>query len=193
MLGILFFILPFFAFEGLQSLKDMIYGMFLATSEQIKLGLGLNYSFSNLIKISGRIFHLEIENISVCLRIFSLVYCAFIYFATSKNWQKVFILSLVCTWIPDVSYQYLLILFIIPFLFYLIEEKVNESYFNNLYGALFVVILIPIALPSIDSLGIYYFSLALPTIIINMALLLVSLMILLESLGKMKKKYSNKI
>lgn len=183
-LGILFFILPFFAFDGIQSLNDMLHGMFLATSDQLSLGLGTNYSFDNLVNIIGRICNININNLSVLTTIFPIIFCILTYVLTSKQWQKIFILSLACVWIPKVSYQYLLILFIIPLLFYLKEEKNNDSYFNYFYGILLIIIMIPMALPAIESFNAYKYPLTLPTFIINLAIFLLSILILAESIYK---------
>lgn len=183
-LGITFFILPFFAFDGIQSFNDMLNGMFLATSDQLALGLGSNYSFNNLISIFGRVCNINVNNLSVITTIFPIMFCILTYILTSKQWQKIFILSLACVWIPKVSYQYLLILFIIPFLFYLKEEMDNTSYHNYLYGILFIIIMIPMALPTIDSFNAYKYPLTLPTFIINLAIFLLSIFIFAESIYK---------
>lgn len=183
-LGLLFFILPFFIFDGVQSIKDMLVGMSMATSEQTVLGTGFNYSFNNLIKIFYQIFGLETGICIPLLRIISTICSIFLYFWAPRNWQRIFILSLLCVWLPEISYQYLLILFIIPFLFYLKEEKFYNGYLTYLYGILFVIIMIPIALPSIGDANAVKFPLTLPTFIINMALLTMYILILLESLKK---------
>lgn len=190
-LGISLFILPFFAFDGIQSLNDMLRGMFMATSEQLSFGLGTNYSFNNLVNIIEKLCNSSIDSLPVFTTIFPTLFCILGYALTAKQWQKIYMLSLSCIWIPTVSYQYLLILFIIPFLFYLKEEQENISYFNCLYGVLFIIILIPLALPAIDSFKDYKYPLTLPTLIINLTILSLSLLILIEAVYKklLLKKY----
>lgn len=181
-LGILFFLLPFFAFNGLQSLSDMLNGMLFASSSAAGWGQGINFSFNNLIKIFEKLINLDMQKILPFLRILPIAYLVLTYLITEKHWQKIYILTLACIWIPNFSFTYTLILFIIPLLFYLKEEKDNDDNFSFLYGILFVSILIPIALPNIESPDSYIYPLSFPTLIINISILLMSGLILLQSL-----------
>lgn len=190
-LGILFFLLPFFAFDGMQSLKDMLHGMFLATSQQLSLGLGSNYSFSNLVNIIGLLCNINTNTFSLFTRIFPIVFCMLSFIFVSKQWQKIYTLSLACVWIPKVSYPYLLILFILPFLFYLKEEKNNKSYLNYFYGILFIIIILPMSLPAIESFNTYVYPLTLSVLIINVAIFLLSTLIIVETIFAILHKSSN--
>lgn len=184
LLGILFFVLPFFVFDGIQSIKDMLNGIFMSSSAVLSdWGMGYNFSFNNFIRIVGRFLHIEVIEISSIFKIFSILYCLLLYFLTNKNWQKLFILSLLCIWIPAFSFTYMLIIFMIPFIFYLKEENNINTVLSYLYGILFIIILIPIALPNIDSWDIIM-PLSFPTVVVNLAIVSISFLILLESAKK---------
>lgn len=184
LLGILIFVLPFFAFDGIQSIKDMLNGIFMSSSAVLSdWGTGYNVSFINFIRILGKLRGVKITEIPVIFNIVSIVYCLLLYFFSNQNWQKLFAASLLCIWIPAFSFTYMLIIFMIPFIFYLKEEKNIHTCLSYIYGILFIVILIPIALPNIDSWDIIM-PLSFPTVVVNLAIVSLSVLILLESVRK---------
>lgn len=77
----------------------------------------------------------------------------------------------------------MLIIFMIPFICYLKEENNINTVLSYLYGILFIIILIPIALPNLDSWDIIM-PLSFPTVVVNLAIVSLSVLILVESARK---------
>ena len=64
-LGCLIFFMPFFAFGGISSIKNMVDGVVLAGEIQSKRGSGYNFSVTNILNIIGLIFNIQISNKTV--------------------------------------------------------------------------------------------------------------------------------
>lgn len=189
-LGTLFFVLPFFIFNGIQSIKDMIGGIFLSSSLQGNYGMGYNFSFVNLIKILAALCGIVIENIPGIVKVIPIVVCSLIYVLNKENWKKIFAISLFCIWMPEFSYTYTLIYFIAAVIVYFKEENFVKNNFSYLYRILFLIIFLPLALPSISNMDIEDAKLpiTLPTIIINFAIVSMSVFMIIEGITYRKKK-----
>ena len=97
-----------------------------------------------------------------------------------EEWKKVYALSLLCIWIPEFSYTYTLMLMIPPLLMYL---KNNNGSFRYIYQFCFIVILMPLYFPKLKWLDFNVkFPLTLPTAFINIAICILTIMILIEDI-----------
>lgn len=111
---LIFLILPFFLFNGVDSIKSMIEGIFLSSSEVAQLGFGYNYSFKNAVDalvsfITGNLVELHFS------MLIPVGCCLVLYIVSCQTWEKIFALSLMCVWVPSFSYTYSLVFFI-PFI-----------------------------------------------------------------------------
>lgn len=149
-LGIVFFILPFFCFDGLDSLKTMINGIMLSSAGGAKLGFGYNFSFQNCLRIGYGFAGILKENISTISLSIPVVISLLIYILNEDEWKKMFALVLLILWIPSFSYTYTLIFFTIPLISFL-KQRYKKGDIFYLIG--FVLIFSFYALPKIDSLN----------------------------------------
>ena len=109
---VLFFI-PFFFFNGFDSMRSMLDGMFILSDRLGRIGFGLNYSFRNLANIAVSFFTKELVDTHVSMFI-PAICGVLLYIVACQTWEKVFALALLCVWVPAFSYTYSLVLFI-PF------------------------------------------------------------------------------
>lgn len=183
-LGILIFLLPFMAFDGIKSLKAMIYGIFLSSNIQGNLGMGYNFSFTNLVKIFFALNGNLNPQISGFVKIIPLFIGITIFLISKEEWKKIFAITLLCTWLQEFSYTYTLLLFIVPLIVYLRDNTSLSHVTDIFYRLLFLIILIPFPLPQIPEMDIVNikFPINYSTIIINITILLMSLILIFDSI-----------
>lgn len=183
-IGIFIFLLSFFAFDGIQSLLDMLNGIFAANELQSNAGMGLNFCASNLVKIFAALGGKLLVEVSFGAKITSLLICILIFFLNQEEWKRLFALSLLCIWIPEFSYTYVLILMFIPFISLIAVKKEIYCTMDYVYRILFAFMLIPIALPAIPEMDFAGVRLPItyPTIIINLDILIMSIALLIQGI-----------
>lgn len=190
--GIIIFVMPFFAFDGIDSIRYLIHGIEAVTDLTSNLGMGYNFSFINLVKIAGSFLGIKVQEPIMGRFVLPVFICGMVYLLGKDEWKKVYAAVLLCIWIPDFSYTYTLLLFIIPMLCCL-KVKEEFSFFSYIYRALFVFILVPLCLPSMAYMdyGAKFF-LTMPTLVINLAICLLTAMILAEGImERVLGKYRN--
>lgn len=190
-LGLAFFIFPFFTFDGLESLKDMINGIIIASSSQSNMGMGYNFSFLNLIKIMFSLQGNLIFSLSPLVKIVPFIICLLIYVLHEEEWKHFFALALFCIWLPDVSYTYTLLLFLPAFCSYIRLDSKKERFLNTLYRLYFIILFVPFGLPYIRNFDFsdVKFPLTIPTLVINLVILLFSLTLIANGIIiKIRKK-----
>lgn len=190
-MGVIVFILPFFFFEGFQSLSDMVNGIFFASNLQANWGMGYNFCFSNLIKIVASLMGVLYEQIAGGYKIIGIIVCVFIFLLNEAEWKKLFALALTCIWIPDFSYTYTLILFIPALIAYFNSQKYYKDITSVIYRMLFLIIFMPIALPSMSRLDYEgaKFPLSYSTLIINIAIVLMVVCLLFDGIVDTASNY----
>lgn len=183
-LGILIFITPFMAFDGIKSLKTMIYGIFLTSNIQGNLGMGYNFSFTNLVKIFFALNGNLNPHINGFIKIIPLFIGITIFLISREEWKKLYAIALLCTWLQEFSYTYTLLLFIVPLIVYLRDNTSLYRMTDLVYRFLFLIIFIPLPLPQIPEMDIenIKFPINYSTIIINITILLMSLIIIFDSI-----------
>lgn len=193
-LGIAFFILPFFYFNGIESILSMLNGLSVSGDMQGNFGTGYNFSISNFVKIVGLFCgqkSIQNEVISV-VRIFSIVLCFIVCFVSKELWKKTYALILIMVWTPEFSYTYSLIFLIIPFIMLLNQKKKNII--ENICLYLLCMNLIPYSIPGLNSIDVINAKLPLttPTLIINVVIFLIFIMIFIDDLKILLMKYKTK-
>lgn len=188
LLGIVIFIMPFFAFNGLDSLKSMLDGIAVSSELQGNFGCGYNFSLSNMINIITILFSIDISNkVVISIKICTLLFCLIFIIASKEEWKKIYFISLIMIWTPEFSYTYTLIFLIIPFVMLLVQP--NKDAWDKSFLGLFVIALSPYALPILDSIDISdaKFPLTLPTLIINIGIVMLAINISINSLMDLRK------
>ncbi len=189
-IGLTVFVLPFFAFDGFSSLRQMLTGMTAANSENVGSGFGYNFSLTNILRILAAFLGKHIET-APKLIVYSGVLALFVGFVIARReWQQLFFLCMICLWTPFFSYTYSLVLLSLPISAFLRELSVKgKNKLTAVYMALFVIVTVPHALPLAERINysLYNthdvrFPLSYSTIIINLALMIISAIIFFESI-----------
>lgn len=193
-IGILMFILPFFAFDGVDSINGFINGFMYANNEMGNFGMGYNFSFSNFLKIVLAIFGYKVESVSFIYTIAILLVCLVLLIMSKEEWQRLFIIALMCIWTPTFSYTYTLIFFLPSLISYLNNHANYQNITSIIYRALFVIIFIPIALPFMKNLDFenIKFPLSGPTLLLNFTIFLMFIIMAIEIIKGRSNKIINK-
>lgn len=150
--GIAAFVLPVFAFDGLETITEMITNL---TAESTKNVLDQN-------SISGRVdlptviltFILMVkqnlpqaayDTIEFASKILGLLFSAemvCLSFMSEEKWKKVLSLTTIMLVLPSFSYEYCLISYLVPLFFFLISDHKKCDW---LYAVSFLVMVIPFA------------------------------------------------
>lgn len=190
-MGIMIFLVPFFAFDGIGSIKAMLAGLSAATEAQTGIGLGHNYSLDNLFKLVAAFAGKQVIVTPSWILGLGIFICFVLFIISKMEWQRLYALTLLCIWFPSFSYTYTLVLFFLPIIsFFFRNEERSEKKFNIMYIVLFVFLLIPYALPLISRINeiTNFGNLMLPvswgTVIINCVLVLMAVLIFVENVCK---------
>lgn len=171
-IGIVVFILPFFAFGGLEAFETMIRGLFQYSGTSEAGGLGYNFSFIILVKIVAALFGTNLQSVPLPFTLAAFAVCLVLFFLCKDTWKKAFLLALMCVWAPSFSYTYVLIFFIPAVALFLANPPHGKR--GYLYLGLFVLLFIPYALPYVSAisavLGDVYLKLSWGCLIINFVL-----------------------
>ncbi len=193
-IGIIVFLIPFFSFEGIKSFKDFLHGILYANSLQGDIGMGYNFSLKNLTKIFSVILGHNFTTYYPFLLIIMVCLCLALSLLSTKEWQRSLGIILMIIWIPDFSYTYVLIFLFIPLIQFLNELQGTEiSIKNLLIGFCFLLIQIPLALPTLAQYDIFNakFPLTYPTLIINFAIVCLAIITYIDTLVYTLKKFCN--
>lgn len=184
-LGFLTFMLPCFAFGGIEAITGMLNGLRAASNQVRDIGLAYNFSFYNLIKTIYAIAGVR-ASVPVAINfLIPLFVCCTIFITGKEEWKKIYAISLFCIWFPDFSYTYMLMLMIPPMLCCI---KNCTGYIGNIYRVCFLIILIPLCLPKMEYLDPKVkFPLTMPTLVINMAICILTVVILKENITQYMK------
>lgn len=181
-LGIIFFITPFFMFGGLESIYKMLMGLAESANIQGYGGCGYNFSISNLIKIMNVLFGVNISQRGITIfKLLALIYCGVLYVLAQQEWKKFLAVILLMIWLSEFSYTYTLIFMIIPFLLLL---KQREEKKQIICLICFMLILIPYSLPVLESMDVEgaWLPLNVSTIIINFSIIILAVVALVDSI-----------
>ena len=173
-LGAVTFLLPFFYFDGVVTIKKWLDGMNAANGVLTSSGVGNNYSFRNIISIMGYLFGVNIE-VPGWLALIILVALLAMAFIDKYEWECLFLIATACVWFPYFSFTYMLVLYIPAVVAYLNEEDAAKKTIDGFLLALTQSILILPMWPWIDSLiDAEYLDLPMnfSTLVINIAIII---------------------
>ena len=197
-LGIVFFFVPFFVFDGITSVKKMLHGIVVASEIQTGIGLGYNFCINNLVQIIGAFFGRNIVSVPGWISLLAAAACLLLFIFSKHEWQKLYALILLCIWFPSFSYTYTLVLLFLPIISFFRSEPWQQGRFRFLYVCAFVLLMIPYALPMVETvnnaLGMDYvkFPVSWGMVIVNAALVVVAGMIAVESVMDLWNHIENK-
>ena len=175
-------ILPFFAFGGIGSIRNMIEGVFLSSS--FDFGLGLNYSFQNLVRIAAAMFGCKVEAIPAYASAVPLALCAIMLLVSREEWTRVFSLGLMCVWVPAFSYTYSLI-FLLPAVVMLVSSESAAACWKKISAFFLALVFALYALPVLPSVSLLLNEPKLPLaggcVLGNAAILALAVVVLFHS------------
>ncbi|MBR5648277.1 glycosyltransferase family 87 protein [Pseudobutyrivibrio sp.] len=141
-IGFLMFILPFFAFDGFNTVKEFLDGLSAAGTVMTRQGVGQNLSLENLRLMINLIMGVKIPSSGVLLAIITVILLVTAYFS-KKEWETLFLLAAACAWYPAFSFTYVLVLFY-PAIFAALKD--SESIAKKDLASLCLMVM-PLCLP----------------------------------------------
>lgn len=184
------FILPFFYFDGMTSIRAFFEGLIGFLDKQSGWGMGVNFGFTNFTKIIDALFDMNVSSISSWLKYVTVLFLLILFALAKQEWKKLFALAMICIWYPNPSYTYVLI-FLIPSLISFINCDISGNCFFDVgYRILYLLVFIPMALPSLsqyDSVDAAY-PLTYSTAIINFVLFVFVIILMVDCITNLKKK-----
>ena len=187
-LGVFIFVLPFIEFGGLSSIITLFDNILFASPVLADRGTGYNFSFMNLIKIVQVLSGNAVTGQAMMLRLIPICITVFVYLTSIEEWKRMMAIVLFCIWIPEFSYTYTLIFFILPFVFFLKINKKMEV-IDSIYMLLFLVIFIPTATVSFPEVEIgAKYPLSGSVMITNAGIVAFSLLLVMEGVISTVKK-----
>lgn len=185
--GLVFLILPFFVFDGFDSMKTMLRGLTLSSDMASWSGFGHNYSFSNFTSIVTTAFGAANINLGLLKTVLPLVGSLLLFTVSKKDWERAFACAFACILIPSFSYTYSLVVLVPSILLLAADEEPWDGY-KLTCGALLLFLMIPIASPVVSSIDALLpeakFALTWGCLLGNMALLAIAGMIMAHCLGE---------
>lgn len=184
-IGILVFLLPFFDFEGITSIQKMIGGLVASVELQGNAGSGYNFSMLNISRIIqlliGSPFSPSIEK---AFKLVAIIFPILIYMSSKEEWKKCFSMILLMVWLPEFSYTYMLVFFILPFIMMIKKQMTEKTSIYICYVICFALILMPYCLPVLTSLDFpdAKFPVTVSTIIINFVIVILSVLVFVNNL-----------
>lgn len=190
--GVLLFILPFFAFNGISDIIKMMNGFILSSQDSISSGFGYNYSFLNLIRILYGFFGSLKNSISPILYIVPVIICILIFIGCKEIWKKIWSIVLFIIWIPTFSYTYTLIFIFIPLILLLNTTLKKKDY---VYLILMILTQIPYFLPGINfinnlSSNGFKFELTWGMAFINLCIIVMAILLSMEGIVGIIKRFT---
>lgn len=183
-IGILMFVMPFlFLCRGgvISLFENILY----ASPILANRGMGFNFSFANLMKIVQAFSGTTLIKNSIMLKGIPACVAIFIFITNSNEWKKMFAIVLFCIWIPEFSYTYTLVFFILPLISYLNADVGKKiEIFDYIYIMLYIIIFLPTAtvtFPEMDDPGVPY-PLSGSVMIVNGAIVAFSLLLIIEGI-----------
>ncbi len=149
-LGLFSFLLPFFAYDGIRSLKKFFAGLSKAGEVMSSHGLGQNISLDNMRQYINAALWRSIPSSQVTLIIINLLLVG-IAIKAKKEWHAWFMLAVVCAWYPMFSFNYVLLLFY-PAIIMAMKSDKNMSKIDCI---LLGVLLLPLGLPYFNLIDKY--------------------------------------
>lgn len=185
LIGIVVFFLPFFWFNGFNSVLDMIRGFGVAADIMGSRGIGYNFSFNSVLTLIAAMFGHASVTWPTWVLIVPFAISTWIVVVGDQEWKKLYGIALWCIWLPSFSYTYALTLFFLPLISFFRNAQ-NAGKFSKAYTVLFALLVIPYALPMMPAVDatlnveILWFPASWTLIVIDCVILITGLLILIE-------------
>ena len=151
-----FVILPFFYYDGVQSIVAFLSNLTSESASKVNWGVGYNYSLQNMIKILSILIN---SYYSAALPILPKLLVTIIVVSVSslvkEDWQRWFLIATAFIWFFDYSYQYMLLFYIPSFIMVLHERKEHKS-IHIVAIVLLFIILVPCVTPEIAKINDFF-------------------------------------
>ena len=128
--GVVLFFVPFFFFEGMDSIKGMIY--WLTHGTYVNDGFGYNFNFNNMLSIVSFLVCGK-TTVSMAWSLIPAALSALLIFFSSDRYINLIGIMLFIIMVPGFSCLYMLIFMIIPLLEFLKQKKETSDKASN-YG-----------------------------------------------------------
>ena len=182
-MGIVAFLVPFWLFDGVNTLKYFFHGLLVASVKMASQGVGQNFSLDNLMilisYVSGRVIPTS-QMVLALTTVFLIINALLV----REQWKSLFLLATGCLWFPTFSFSYMLLMFF-PAIFSLIKAK---EHISKVESVMLGILISPLALPYlswiddlIDSEDIQ-FRMSYSGLLINMVIVYFVLTIVFETL-----------
>lgn len=182
LMGFALFFVPFFFFNGIESIADFISNYLYSSRVGHGWGLGYNYSFDSIVNTFLAIGGYYHAVPSIVCSITAFVICGVLFVLSKETWKKVLSISLACIWIPSFSFTYTLIFLTIPLLVYLLDSESNRK---PHYTIMFAMIMSPSITPFVgfinDSIP-WVLPLSYGTMAVNCLIVAVALSVFVEDI-----------
>ncbi|MBE5916762.1 MAG: DUF2029 domain-containing protein [Pseudobutyrivibrio ruminis] len=142
-IGAIIFFLPFWAFDGVDTMNALLHGLRVVSDEMTNNGLGQNFSLVNLFAILSAYLGLEI-NVSQVFLILIMISLILGAIFSKKEWHSWFLLVTAFVWYPAFSFTYVLVFYFLPALALL---RKDYDYRDKIDISLLAMLQIPYALP----------------------------------------------
>lgn len=120
--GVSAFILPFFYYDGFNSLKIMIQALGYTSNLSEEIGYGVNISLYNICKTIAAIFHINILDWQIyVVYVIAILSIMLSFFVVKSKWLEELAIVLLVIFLPKTNYYYASIFLYIPFIDFINE------------------------------------------------------------------------
>lgn len=147
--GILFCVLPFFFYDGFETIKCFFENLFTRNGDFF---LNHAISFKGGLMIIYGAFTEKILNVSSIMMIVPLFIGAFIFISSEEIWKKWFGACLWIIWLPNGSYLYNFTLLCIPLIMLLFDEQ--NKLMHYIYIVMFIILTLPTFFPEMNKFNL---------------------------------------
>lgn len=144
--GLLFFLPPFFLFNGLSDFGKWLHNLSAGISHTAGMGFGYQVSYANSVKIlfaSTGFYPDDIDARANLIALILLALSVIAFFFLKSAWKSICLLTLACVGFPSISYHYSAIFMVVPLILFL-DTPGPRRVSDYLYMLAFAGILIPL-------------------------------------------------
>ena len=182
--GVTAFIIPFFYYDGFESIQIMIQALGRTSNMSDEIGNGINLSLYNIIKTFSILFDADVNDVVVYI-IYVVVIGGLLagFFVLKKRWQEMLCISLILIFVPKTNYYYAMIFMLLPFIEFLNEWQTKQekwSFVEYIGLAIFTIILVPWPSKLIPIFTDYKFPVSYTMLVYYLALCWMALLMFIE-------------
>lgn len=189
--GIVLFILPFFYFNGLDSISVMLQNIQETGIKMNARGYGYKVNIGNTIGFLEEILDIPIPNILAF--IFLALCVAVVLFLSKENWKIQAAIASIMIIFVDFSYTYTLVYMVAPLISFF-ESRSERRRMDGLYAALFVCMFAPFPFGGYNPFGLdpdVLYPLGLTTFVQSIALVIFVILLAVDTVIAFTKSENN--